>query len=70
MKRTEIRAHSPLYSVNTGRVASKNAGAASIAVAIPVLIACFASCSFNLSVMAHIDCPIRPKNDKSFRAGV
>jgi hypothetical protein len=36
---TEIKAHSPRYSMNVGRVASKNAGAASMAVAAPVLTA-------------------------------
>ena len=36
---TEINAHSPRYSINVGRVASKNAGAARTAVAIPVLTA-------------------------------
>ena len=33
---TDINAHSPLYSINVSRVLSINAGAASIATAIPV----------------------------------
>lgn len=36
---TEIKAHSPRYSINVGRVLSINAGAASTAVAKPVLTA-------------------------------
>ena len=68
--RTEINAHSPRYSTKSGRVTSKNAGAASIAVAIPALIAYFMSFSRNRAPNAQTDCPTRSTNDKSRRAGV
>jgi hypothetical protein len=44
---TEIKAHSPLYSVKIGRVVLMNAGAANTAVAIPTFTAYLISGSFN-----------------------
>ena len=62
LRRTEIKAHSPLYSTKIGRVLSKNAGDASMAVAIPALIAYFMSCCFMRAPNAHSDCFTRPMN--------
>jgi hypothetical protein len=52
----DISAHSPRYLMKVGRVASMNAGAASMAVAIPAFIAYFESRSFNLDPTAQSDC--------------
>lgn len=70
LRRTEIKAHSPLYSTKIGRVLSKNAGDASMAVAIPALIAYFMSCCFMRAPNAHSDCFTRPMNVRFSRAGV
>ena len=67
---TEISAHSPLYSVKMGRVASKNAGAANIAVAIPAFMANLIFRSLNAPPIAQILCLTRPTKVKSDLAGV
>ena len=67
---TEINAHSPRYSINNGLVTSKNAGAASIPVAIPTLMAYFTSDSFSLEPMVHKACFARPIKVSWERDGV
>lgn len=52
-KLTEIKAQSPQYSTNVGRVDSKKAGKARSEVAIPALIANLLSLSFNLLPATH-----------------
>ena len=56
--------------MNIGRVRSKNAGAASNAVAMPALNAYFESRSLNLEPNAQRDCFSRPRNESCDRAGV
>jgi hypothetical protein len=66
----DIKAHSPRYSMNIGRVASRNAGVASIAVAIPALSANFKSRSFMREPSAHNVCFTLPKGVKLDHDGV
>jgi hypothetical protein len=66
---TEMSAHSPRYSTNNGRVASKKAGEASIAVATPALKAYLRSGFFNVPHAQEV-CFSRPKENKEDRAGV
>lgn len=65
-----MSAHSPRYSVNTGLVDSKNAGAARIARAMPVLKEYFMSGSFNLAPITQIECFNLPQYVRCSRLGV
>ena len=70
IRHTETRAHSPRYFTNQGRVTSKNAGAANMAVATPALKAYLISGSINRAPSSQNDCFIRPVKDNDARDGV